>query len=244
MLSDEEKRNVLSKIIEIENYIPPGDEAIAIGARCRAITDESAELAKSSDSLTPILRTSLVINWRESAMKSRYERFIATFPEISSLSALKRAMDTTEPLSFCKTYLNINADESAAAKNPKYCLLRELTNGFLEYQKLFGLSSEIEAIRHWSASVNLADLKNDFIGKRHGVGPAVVENIKLNLGERVIKRDRRVVGVMKKFLKLNIPINRYDEFARFVGKDPRYLDCILFKYGQAKNISASNRTVG
>ncbi len=81
------------------------------------------------------------------------------------MSALKRVMDGTEPLEFCKTYLRINANSSAAEKNPKYSLLKELTDGFLEYQKLFGLASEIEAIRHWSASVNPDDLKNDFIGK-------------------------------------------------------------------------------
>jgi hypothetical protein len=65
----------------------------------------------------------------------------------------------------------------------------------LEYQKFFRLSSEIKAIRHWSAKVDFANLKNDPIGKRHGVGPAVVQNIKLNLGESVGKMDRHVIGV-------------------------------------------------
>ncbi len=244
MISNDKKQEVLSRISEIENFIiSRGDGPIAIGALCSRIAAESAELAKSSDSLTPVLRTSLVINWRESAMISRYKRFIREFPKISTLLALKRAMDSTRPLDFCKTYLNINANSSAADKNPKYCLLRELTNGFLEYQKLFGLSSEIEAIRHWSASVNLADLKNDLIGKRHGVGPAVVENIRLNLGDRVVKSDRNVIGVMKKFLQVDISLDSYNEIARLIGKDLRYLDCILFKYGQAKNISAKNARV-
>ena len=75
-------------------------------------------------------------------------------------------------------------------------------------------------------------------GKRHGVGPGVVGNIKLNLGERVIKPDRHVIGVMKQFLQIDIPFDRYNEFARFIGLDPRYLDCILFEYGKLKNISA------
>ena len=239
MISNDKKQEVLSRIREIEGFIiSGGDGSISIGALCSRITAESAELANSSDSLTPILRTSLVINWRESAMKSRYERFVRTFPEISTLSALKRVMDDTEPLVFCKTYLNINANSLAAEKNPKYCLLKELTNGFLDYQKLFDLTSEIEAIRHWSASVDTADLKNDLIGKRHGVGPAVVENIRLNLGDRVVKPDRHVIGVMKKFLRVDIPLASYNEFARFLGKDPRYLDCICFEYGKAKGISA------
>ena len=86
--------------------------------------------------------------------------------------------------------------------------------------------------------MNLAELKNDPIGKRHGVGPAVVENIRLNLGDRVVKPDRHVIGVMKKFLQVDIPLDGYNEFARLIGKDPRYLDCILFEYGKAKTISA------
>jgi hypothetical protein len=239
MISESKKREVLSRISEIESFIiSHRDGVISIGALCSAILATSAELAKSLDSLTPILRTAFVINWRESAMKSRYERFVKTFPEISTLAALKRVMDTTEPLDFCKTYLNINANKSAAGKNPKYCLLKELTYGFLEYQRALGLPSEIEAIRHWSAGVNAANLKNDLIGKRHGVGPGVVENIRLNLGDHVVKPDRHVIGVMKKFLKLDIPPGRYSEFATFIGKNPRYLDCILFEYGKAKNISA------
>jgi len=86
--------------------------------------------------------------------------------------------------------------------------------------------------------VDLKKLKNDFIGERHGVGPGVVGNIKLNLGEPVIKLDRHVIGVMKKFLQLDIPLDRYNEFAMFIGKDPRYWDCILFEYGKANKISA------
>jgi hypothetical protein len=43
---------------------------------------------------------------------------------------------------------------------------------------------------------------------------------------------------MKKFLQLDIPLNRYNEFATFIGKDPRYLDCLLFEYGKERNISA------
>jgi len=145
VISNDKKQEVLSRISEIENFtIKHDDKDIAIGALCRNITAESAELTKSTDSLMPILRTALVINWRESAMKSSYDRFRKKFPEISTLSDLKRVMDNKDALDFCKTYLNINAKTD---KNPKYCLLRELSNGFLEYQKHHRLSSEIEAIR-------------------------------------------------------------------------------------------------
>lgn len=239
MISNEKKQEVLSQINEIEKSIIKQDgNDITIGALCMDKRAESAELAKASDSLMPILRTSLVINWKESAMKSRYDRFRKEFPQISTLSDLKRVIDRTDALKFCKEYLNINANSSVPDKNPKYCLLRELTNGFLEYQKFHNLTSEIEAIRHWSAAVKLDDLKKDFIGKRRGVGPGVVQNIRLNLGERVIKPDRHVIGVMKQFLQVDIPFDRYNEFAKHIGKDPRYLDCILFEYGKAKKISA------
>jgi hypothetical protein len=147
-------------------------------------------------------------------------------------------MDSTDPFDFCKTYLNIKANSLAPDKNPKYRLLKELTIGFLEYQKVHSLASEMEAIRHWSARVKPDYLKKDFIGKRRGVGPGVVGNIKLNLGEPVIKPDRHVIGVMKEFLQVDIHFDGYNEFARVIGMDARYLDCILFEYGKAKTISA------
>jgi len=239
MLSDDEKQEALSLINEIEHSIVRhADKDIGIGSLCRSITEESAKLTNSSDSLTPILRTALVINWKESAMVVRYSRFRKEFPNITTLSALKQAMDSTDPLEFCKKYLDINASSSAADNNPKYCLLRELTNGFLEYQKEHRFSSEIDALRHWSANVNPKKLKSDCIGKRHGVGPGVIGNIKLNLGERVVKPDRHAIGVMKEFLKVDISFDRYNEFAKFIGLDPRYLDCILFEYGKLNKISA------
>ena len=242
MISNDKKREVLARIREIETFTLKRDyKDIAIGALCKDIAAESAKLAKSTDSLTPILRTSLVINWKESAMKSRYDRFRKQFPEITTLSALKQAMDSTAALEFCKKYLDINASSSAADNNPKYCLLRELTNGFLEYQKEHRFSSEIDALRHWSANVNPKKLKSDCIGKRHGVGPGVIGNIKLNLGERVVKPDRHAIGVMKEFLKVDISFDRYNHFAKFIGLDPRYLDCILFEYGAKQDICPTVR---
>lgn len=174
-------------------------------------------------------------------MRSRYDRFIGMFPEITTLSALQRIMSSTEPLDFCGKYLNINAK---IVTNPKYCLLKELTDGFLNYQKENGCSTEIEALRRWSASVNLDKLKEDPIGRLHGVGPGVVGNIKLCLGEPVVKRDRHVVGVMTTFLQLEVPrdfkgfVKFIEEFAQSIGKRTRYLDSILFEYGKANNISA------
>ena len=239
MISPAKKQELLSRIADIENFIIlGGDGVISIGTLCNNITAESIKLARATDSLTPILRTALVINWRESAMKSRYERFVNMFPDISTLIDLKRIIDSIDAFHFCKVYLNINANSSTPDKNPKYRLLRELINGFLEYQNQLGILSEIEAIRHWSERVDLSNLKDDFIGKRHGVGVGVVENIRLNLGYRIVKPDRHIIGVMKNFLQVDIPPSGYSDFAKLLGIDPRYFDCILFEYGKAKSISA------
>ena len=168
-------------------------------------------------------------------MKSRYDRFRADFPEISTLADLKKVLDEVEPVEFCSKYLNINA---SSMQNPKYRLLLQLTNGFLEYQKSVGLASEIEAIRHWAAQVDIERLENDPIGKIHGVGIGAVENIRLNLGLPVVKPDRHVIGVMKKFLQVDIPHSSYGEFAESISMDRRYFDSIVFEYGKENKISA------
>jgi hypothetical protein len=49
---------------------------------------------------------------------------------------------------------------------------------------------------------------------------------------------------MKEFLQVDIPFARYNEFAKFIGKEPRDLDCILFEYGKAKKISAADCEAG
>ena len=221
MMSDAERQTVLSKIRQIETFITTRDrKPIAISEVGKAEAAKSAQLRQSSDSLAPILRTALVINARESAMRHRYERFIATFPEIATLSGLQRAMDSTEPLEFCRTYLDIRAK---IVTNPKYCLLKVLTDGFLKYQKENGWPTEIEAIRQWSRSVDVDELEKDPIGRLHGVGPGVVGNIKLCLGEPVVKRDRHVVGVMTKIFQADVPrdfkkfITFMEEFAQSAG---------------------------
>jgi hypothetical protein len=236
MITSKKKKEVLSHLEEIKRSVILKDgEDITIGELCNRCLLESEKLLESADSVAPILRTSLVMRWKESAMRSRYERFRTEFPEISTLEKLKNVIDNTDALKFCKNHLNINANSSA---NPKYVLLKELTNGFLEYQTAFGLHSEIEALRHWSLNVNLYKLKEDFIGKRPNVGIATIENIRLNLGYSTIKPDRHVIGVMTKCLGLDIPVEHYIEFANFIGINPRYLDCLLFEYGKLKRISA------
>lgn len=236
MLSADKKEEVLARIRDIANTMA---ENVTIGSIAEDAQINAAELRMSNDSLMPILRTALVINWKEVAMKTRYKRFRCRYPEIWSLLTLKRVIDTTDALTFCKEYLDINADKAIPEKNPKYALLKELTNGFLEYQSENHLASEILALRHWSSRVDICKLKEDPIGRRRGVGPGVVENIRLNLGESVIKPDRHVIDIMNGHLKLSeIAPDRYNAFADFIGLDRRYLDCLLFKYGQLKGISA------
>ena len=235
MITDEDRKAVISKIHEIEVTVVSRDgRSVPIRELGQAAAHVSAKLASSSDALMPVLRTALVINWREAAMKPRYDRFRAEFPEVSTLASLKKVLDEVEPLEFCNKYLNINAN---SIENPKYRLLLELTNGFLGYQQAFELVSEIEAIRHWAARVDTKNPDNDPIGRIHGVGIAVVENIRLNLGLPVVKPDRHVIGVMEKFLRVNIPRDSYGDFAESIGMDKRYFDAITFEYGKEKDIS-------
>ena len=42
---------------------------------------------------------------------------------------------------------------------------------------------------------------------------------------------------MKQILKVDIPYEKYKDFADEIKRDSRYLDCLLFKYGKAKHIS-------
>lgn len=239
MISPQDSERVRSTIRQIEEFvIHQNGAAQTVGAYCKVVAHDSRQLRDSPDSLAPVLRTALVINWRESAMKKRYERFRELFPEVTTLAALKHVMDNECPLQFCKQYLDINANKMNPENNPKYQLLKQLVDGFLEYQQAFNQPTEIDALRHWASRIQLSNLKSDSIGKRYGVGKGVVENIRLNLGYSVLKPDRHVIGVMKDVLQIDIPLSQYNEFADFINVDRRYFDCLLFEYGKAKKISA------
>jgi hypothetical protein len=220
--------------IELEKY----NEEITIKNFCSTEFEKIKDLKKSQDSLAPILRTALVINWKVEMMEKRYKRFIDKFPEISTLKILKEHIDNTSPIIFCKEYLDINANKNTPENNPKYMLLKELTDGFLEYKESGKYSSEIEAIHDWASNLNLSKLNEDPIGKRFGVGPGVVENIRLNLGYSVMKPDRHVIGVLKKIFNINILPKDYITLSEVIGIDAFYLDRVIFEYGRVKGISA------
>jgi hypothetical protein len=195
------------------------------------------ELLKRDDAFTPVFRTALVINWPEASMTKRYKRFKVEFPEIDCLHRLHEVIEKTSALEFCDKYLDIKANTINPEKNPKYSLLRTLTIGFLEYQQQVAANTEIDALRTWATNVNLCDLRNDPIGSRRGVGPGVVENIRLNLGYPVIKPDRHVIGVMRQVLNLDMSPEDYVQLAEKLGVRPHYLDSVLFRYGKAMGIS-------
>lgn len=238
MIATEQKSEILNLLSKMEESLVVTDAGTnSIAALCEVSDKKSKLLLESIDPLTPILRTALVINWRESSMQSRYDRFRKLYPAISNLSDLQNALDSTDAMLFCKDYLDIKANPLKPDANPKYALLKTLTKGFLEYKVEFGFAAEIDAIRHWALNLKVSELKKDSIGKRKGVGIGVVENIRLNLGYPVIKPDRHVIGVMKQCFKLDIPCERYIEFATLLGLNARYLDCVLFEYGKLKKIS-------
>lgn len=235
MLHDEEKYRILEKLQEIERTSSNGR---LIGEIAQASVDNSKKLLGSTDPVAPVLRTALVINWPEVAMKKRYENFRHQFPQIDSLSALKSVIDETPPLDFCINHLGINANRDKPEKNPKFSLLKLLTNGFLEYQAYKNMPSEIEAMRHWAKVVDIDDLRNDPIGKLKGVGPGAVENIRLNLGYSTVKPDRHVIGVAQKTLGVSISPLHYTRLAEFIGVHPRRFDSALFEYGKLMGVSA------
>lgn len=227
MLSDAEMRRALEKFRGIEARVR------AAGVIIDPAGGNDNDLLSSTDPIAPVLRTALVINWSEKLMKPRYEAFREKFPEIQSLSRLKAVMDESDPLVFCERYLGINANSERPRENPKYQLLAELVSGFLEYQESLGLPSEIQAIRHWATNVNVSNLKSDPVGNRRGVGVAVVENIRLNLGMPVVKPDRHVVNGVKEHLGLaTIKPDEYTSLAEALGLAPRYFDAVLFEFGK------------
>ena len=236
MISDQQKDRVLSLIQTIERELITNEQTIS--QVCTLVREESELLLLSNDSLAPILRTALVINWREAAMKPRYERFRRLFPEISGVADLHRVIRSMGALDFCRQYLDISANPVHPERNPKYKLLRELTEGFLAYMEHFEIADEMAAIRHWATRLDIANVKSDFIGRRKGIGIGVAENIRLNLGYAVMKPDRHVIGVMRKYLGVDVRFEQYNDFSNSIGVNPRYLDCLLFEYGKLKRISA------
>ena len=234
MLQDHEKSQLFERFLEIERTNVNGQP---IGEIVRAVVEESEALMIATDPIAPILRTALVINWRESAMKKRYESFRQRFPNIDSLSSLQTAIDETLPIDFCANYLGIHANPDKPGKNPKYMLLKALTRGFIEYQGIQNIQREIEAIRHWADRVDIDNLKGDPIGNLHGVGPGTVENIRLNLGYSTVKPDRHVIGVAKKVLGIASSPLQYTQLAKFIGINPRRFDSVLFEYGKAAGVS-------
>ena len=129
-------------------------------------------------------------------------------------------LSSIDPVVFCKEYLNINASSDS---NPKYVLLKNLVQGFLEYQTAFNCRSEIEALRSWATHFRIENMQTDLIGRYSGVGMGVVNNIRLNLGYSVIKPDRHVLRGIKDQLGLDICIEQFDGLASELGYEPRIL---------------------
>lgn len=168
-------------------------------------------------------------------MKVRFANFCLNYPDIKTLAQLKSVIDSTKPLEFCEKYMGIQAKSDL---NPKYVLLKELVEGFLEYKRVKGFDCELTAIKDWARQVNLKSLKDDIIGQRYGVGPGVVGNICLNLGMSIIKPDRHVNGVLQQeFGFTRIKSSQVNDIAIMAGIDRFYLDRVLFEYGKKHGLS-------
>jgi len=239
MLFDLDKQKFYERFSQLEKeYIQnENGETVNIKAYCSQKLQNTQNLMVSTDALTPVLKTALVINWKTVAMQKRIKRFQNLYPEIDSLEKMQNLLNTMDALLFCKRYLDINVNPAKPDKNPKYVLLKNLVNGFLDYKDAFKLSSEIQALRHWADNLNP---KSDFIGRLNGVGPGVVENIRLNLGYHVIKPDRHVFGVLEKEFGLNwIEYTDFLILAKELEINAFYLDRVLFEYGRKLHISST-----
>lgn len=239
-MSPEDKEIIITKIKQIESEVLDNSIHPNIKAWCDDALLKSNELRNSTDSLTPVLRASFssLISDKKSR-ESHYNHFKSLCSDITTLSELKSLMDKTEPQTFCEKYLDLKVTKiKLAGKTQKYLVFKELTDGFLAYKEQFGFLSEIAALRHWSLNINRRNLKNDFIGKRPGIGPAVINNIRLQLGDRELETSDRAFEVIQGFFGLytdrTIYISSEDAFAEVadaINVDPEYLDCLLNRFG-------------
>ena len=183
--NDTLKNDVLKKLEDMKKILLKVEEQhISLHAKCDAEEKESKELENSTDSLTPVLRTALVINWTETAMKTRYKNFREKYPNITSLKDIFEVLNTKDAGTICKDYLIINSNKPE--NNPKYLRLKTLVEGFIEYQKVNNIENEIDALRHWADNFDIKNIRKDFISKRKCVGIGTVENIRLPIKIEVL----------------------------------------------------------
>lgn len=189
------------------------------------------EYAKVDSTVYPIINTALVINWKWETAKKRIDRFYKLFPYLDTLQKLNTEIENKNPVTFCKKFLQINA---TSERNPKYQLLSNLCKGFLLYKETHKFSTEREALIHWANNVDLYKLKNDPIGRLPGVGPGVVQNLRMMMGVDVVKPDRHVINVLGSEFGISIDFNQFNDLARELGLSPTYLDKVLYEYGRKK----------
>jgi hypothetical protein len=191
--------------------------------------------SKLKTSAGPLIEVSLVINWNYArTAKPRIDRFNKEFPEIKTIHQLDNLIKKTTPGLFLKKYFDINSSDPR--NNPKYKLLRSLIAGFQEYQLKIGIDDEIEMLYHWGKQMNLQEYSKDPVGKQKGVGPGVVQNLRLCLGMQVVKPDRHVINTIKNQLKIDVKPTEFPALAKELGVSPLYLDKVLFEFGRNKTM--------
>ena len=230
-------------LAELKNFISriENEEVISLTGEKMKIKELAVQreqinnqtIRKNISPVYPVISTALAINWKENLALPRKERFFKLYPQIDTLEKLKEVIYKTEPRQFLAEYLNINSNQDDPSKNPKYTLLKNLCEGFLEYKVENNITSEIEAILDWANKVNINNLDTDIIGKRSGVGPAVVQNIQLTLNFNTIKGDRTVLRQLSDF-GIKVKPENVATVATELGVSEVYLDTVLFEYGKAK----------
>ena len=231
------------QIAELKSFLKEVEKKEVLNEKGNMVTLKSLALTREKtvketikeniNPVFPIITTALVINNRVSSAKPRQERFFKLYSNIDSLQKLKNVLDKTEPRLFLSKYLNIVSKLDDASKNPKYTLLKNLCEGFLEYKKYFKISSDIKAMIHWADRVDIYKLREDIIGEKFLVGPAVVQNLKITLSYDAIKGDRRVLNNLGK-INIKIKAEEVDTIAKQLNISEIYLDTLLFEYGNTK----------
>jgi hypothetical protein len=166
------------------------------------LAKENAKDMKEDSPAVVLVNTALAINWKWALAKKRLELFEAKYPNVKSFADLKALFDSMTERNFCQQILGFNSTKKG---NPRYKMLKNLVEGFLDYKRKSGFKNDWETIEKWGEQVDVDNIFRDPVAKgRPGIGLATVQNIKIVSGFDTIKPDRRVVAVLENLLNMDL----------------------------------------
>lgn len=146
---------------------------------------------KVENAVLALINTTLAMRakWYETA-KPRVDAFETKYSNVKTLQDLLALMNSMSEKEFCEKVLNFRA-------HPRYVILREMTEAFIDYQKKNGFSDDWLAMQDWAKKVDLKNLDKDIMGKIKRVGLATVQNLRLICGIDTVKPDVHVKESLK-----------------------------------------------